>query len=119
MKKLVIAMIAALALGACTGGEGTQITVADIVAKIQKACDFQTDARQIAQVVATVVSGFDPAAGATATVAVAIGDQVATKVCDAVKAKTANTKPQLDRNNISPPTTVIVNGVEVQGVVRK
>ena len=115
MRKSFVAMVLALALVGCDSASQTQ-TVSEVVAGIQKACGFSTSAEPIARVIATIVSGFDPAAGATATVAISVGKAVVDKVCDAVKASTTVATAGITD---STPVTVVINGVPVPGVVKK
>lgn len=114
--KIVLAALglSTLLMGAQCSQEQANTTIADIQKQIQTACNFQPTAASIAQVVATVVAGFDPAAGATAAVAVAVGNTVTTKICDAVKAQA----PAPGTFSAAPggrQITVTVNGVPVTG----
>jgi len=108
--RVVRTALLALSLAACNG---TTVSVGDIVTKVQEACGFATSWQDIAKVLATIVSGFDPNAGAGATVANGIANTVIDGVCGAVKAKVSASQPQA---LLTPTdTTVVVNGVPVKG----
>jgi hypothetical protein len=101
----------ALALTACSGG--SSVNIADLVTKVQQTCGFATSWEEIAKVIATMVSGFDPNLGSGATVAVGIGNSVVDGICGAVKNKISASQPQA---LLTPTdTTVVVNGVPVKG----
>jgi hypothetical protein len=91
---------------------GSSVSIADIVAKVQESCGFATNWQDIAKVVASIVSGFNPDAGDKATVAIGIANTVIDAVCGNVKAKVASPQAQM---SASGETTVNVNGVPVKG----
>jgi hypothetical protein len=112
MTNRISAFILALFLLACSGS-GTS-SLADIVAQIQKTCGFVTSVEDVAKIVVTLLSGFDPNSAGGVTVAADIAMKVVDGVCTAVNAKGPTPTPQtLDATpqNVS----VVVNGVLVNG----
>jgi hypothetical protein len=110
--KHIPAFILAFFLLACSG-TGTS-SLADIVAQIQKTCGFVTSVEDVAKVIVTLISGFDPNSGSNITVAADVAMKVVDGVCSAVNAKGPTPTPQtLDATpqNVS----VVVNGVLVNG----
>jgi hypothetical protein len=94
-------------------GTGTS-SLADIVAQIQKTCGYVTSVEDIAKVVVTLISGFDPNSGGNINVAADIATKVVDGVCTAVNAKAPTPTPQT--LGVAPPqVSVVVNGVLVNG----
>lgn len=114
IKSVCAASVLALALGACTP---SQVSIADIVTQVQTQCSYKTDVQSITAVIATVLAGFSPAAGATAQVASAIATQVEDMVCNAVKAQVAQEKisGKLKAGEGPHEVDTKVNGVVVKG----
>lgn len=104
---------AALALAGCSQPGDKPITITDVIAEIKKQCSFLTDWEPIAKVIATVIAGFNPEAGAATVIASAVAKTVVDMVCNAVKVQMA----QMSVQKKGAPSTmvVIVNGVEVTG----
>jgi hypothetical protein len=103
------AALLSLALVACSG---SSVNVADIVAKIQETCGFVTKWQDIAKVITTIISGFNPDAGDKASVPIGIANTVIGAVCSAVKDKASGATQQ----SITPTSaSVVVNGVPVSG----
>jgi len=97
------------------GGGGGEVTVQDIITYIKDKCAFLADSKDIINVILTIVTGFNPSAGAAATVAVAVADTVKNLVCGALDKQMAQDKA--DRKAVAPgqPTKIVVNGVTVSG----
>jgi hypothetical protein len=112
MIKHILAYALALSLLAC-GGSST-VSLDQIVAQIQKTCGFVTSVEDVAKVIVSLVTGFDPNSGATVQVPADIVMKVVDGVCTAVNAKGPTPTPQVlgaePRN-----TSVVVNGVLVNG----
>ena len=73
-------LMAASAAGVLAGcnmlpGGGGEVTVQDIITYIKDKCAFLADSKDIINVILTIVTGFNPSAGAAATVAVAVADR--------------------------------------------
>ena len=115
-RKAMLASCAAgaLALASCSGGTTSNATVAQIVASIQTSCGFVTTANAIIPVILSLLSTFDAAAGAGATVASDLAKQVVDAVCMAVKEK-APTPQSLNPSATPGNIVVVVNGVQVPG----
>jgi hypothetical protein len=112
MIKHISAFIFALFLLACSGT--STVSLDAIVAQIQKTCGFVTSVEDVAKVIVTLVTGFDPNSGATVQVPADIVMKVVDSVCSAVNAKGPTPTPQIlgaAPQNIS----VVVNGVLVNG----
>lgn len=109
----------ALAILGCSGTNG-KITVEDILKQVETQCGFRTSAQAIVNIILTVVTSFEPAAGAAATVAAGVGKVVVDSVCAAVEKekeqrKAVQTLVGPNGNEI----TVIVNGIPIKGEVVK
>jgi hypothetical protein len=102
---------AALSLASC---DGSDISVAQIVAMIQTSCGFVTTAQAIIPVIITVLNSFNASAGAAATVTNQIAQQVADMVCKAVQSAAASS-PKAAPGSVPPQLRIVVNGVAVPG----
>jgi hypothetical protein len=89
-------------------------TLQQIQDTIKKTCNYVPTITSIAQVAATISSQIEPAAGATATVAIAVGSALVTDICKAVTAQQAklSSKP---KGTEQQALDVVVNGVTVHG----
>lgn len=111
------AFIVPILLVGCAAGAATLQQILDM---IKAQCGFVTSIVQLATLVATLVSGFNPAAGEGAQVAINVAHEVANAVCKAVVAE-VNPPPALGKPklNLAPgqsqPLTVVVNGVKIDG----
>jgi hypothetical protein len=103
-----------LPLLSCSGTTESNTTVSQIVAAIQSSCGFVTTANAIIPVILSLLSSFNAAAGAGATVATALGQQVVDAVCMAIKAHPA-AAGRSETAAASQPIVVNVNGVNVPG----
>jgi hypothetical protein len=108
MIKHISAYALALFLLAC--GTGT-VSLDQIVAQIQKTCGFVTSVEDVAKVLVTIISGFDPTSAGGVPVAADIAMKVVDGVCSAVNAKGPTPQTAGALQNIS----VVVNGVLVNG----
>jgi hypothetical protein len=109
------AAIALAALVACSQSGETPdatLTLQQIQNSIKQTCNFVPTINSIAQVAATITSAVDPAAGATATVAVAVGSALVADICKAVTAEKMQMK---GGPKAAEDFTVTVNGVTVHG----
>jgi hypothetical protein len=115
-RKAILLAAAALPAAACSTAQAT-ITIAEIIVAIQSTCGFATTTQNIANVIATVISGFNAAAGAATQVAVAVATQIENQICAAVMsaAQPAAGEPRA----LAPGSTltITVNGVQVTGTV--
>jgi hypothetical protein len=101
----------ALLLAACSGS--STVSLEQIVAQIQKTCGFVTSVEDVAKVIVTLVSGFDPTSAGGIPVAADIAMKVVDGVCSAVNAKGPTPTPQT--LGVGPQVSVVVNGVLVNG----
>lgn len=111
LRREFLAGSAALALAGCSGG--TPTTIGDIIAEIKKQCAFAPELDGIIKIVTTLVSGFNPEAGAATIVAAAIGKQIIDMVCNAVKVQLA--QMSVEKKAMPNTITVVVNHVPVTG----
>ena len=116
------AAIALAALVACSQSGETPdatMTLQQIQNSIKATCNYVPTISSIAQVAATITTAIDPAAGATAGVAVAVGSALVADICKAVTAQQAQlkkgTKPGEPLKEQALDVTV--NGVEVHGTL--
>jgi hypothetical protein len=117
--KLAAAALVALALIGCSqSGDNPPktITIQDVQADIKKACNFVPTISSIVAVASTIVTSIDPAAGAAATIAAAVGNTVTKAICDAVTAQTGDTT-KASAPKPGSPITVTVNGKPVTGTI--
>ncbi len=115
-RKLLLMGAAATMLAGCTGQSTT--TIQGIVDWLISNCKFTTSANAVAQVLATIVSGFNAAAGAAAVVAIGIAQQVETAICNAVNQQVAQIMAEGKKLETAPAghnLVVVVNGVQVPG----
>jgi hypothetical protein len=114
-RKAILFAVAAIPVAACSTAQATT-TIAEIIVAIQSTCGFATTTQNIANVIATVISGFNAAAGAATQVAVAVATQIENQICAAVMAAA---QPAGEPRALAPGSTltVIVNGVQVTGTV--
>lgn len=116
-RRILISSVAVLVLPLAECAQA-QTTLQQIVADIQKACNFLTSWQNVAAVVVTVISGFNAAAGAAASVAIGVAQQVESMVCAAVMAKVAaNSQVASENVTVGSTVTVVVNGVPVVGTI--
>ena len=112
MIKHIPAYALALSLLACSGSN--TVSLDQIVAQIQKTCGFVTSVEDVAKVIVTLVSGFDPTSAGGIPVAADIAMKVVDGVCTAVNAKAPTPTPQTAQA-APPQVSVVVNGVLVNG----
>lgn len=98
-------------LAGCSGQQ--TMSIQDILDALRKQCGFATTWQPIAQLIATMVSGFSPEAGAAATIGVAAAKQIIDMVCNTVRTQVAGAPLGVTGER---PMTIIVNGVEIKGV---
>lgn len=110
--------VAAVLPSQCSPGGGDTMTLEGITDKLRASCNFITAWEPIAQIVATLVSGFNPAVGAATAVAMPVAMQVIDLICHAVRQQVVS-QPQTQMG-MAPghPVTVVVNGVEVKGTYK-
>jgi hypothetical protein len=114
-RKLMLLAAAAIPFAACSTAQATT-TIAEIIVAIQSTCGFATTTQNIANVIATIISGFNAAAGAATQVAVSVATQIENQICAAVMtAVTASSEPRATAPGSS--LTVTVNGVQVTGTI--
>lgn len=114
MIKQIQAMSLALFLLACSSA-GT-VNLAAIVSQIQSTCGFIVSVEEIAKVAVSLVSGFNPALGSSATVADGIANTIVDSVCGQVKAKASTTSVGATALPAAPQDiTLVVNGIAVTG----
>ena len=109
------AAIALAALVACSqSGQppNAQVTLEDIQNTIKATCNYVPTINSIAAVAATITTSIDPVAGATATVAVAVGGALVADICKAVQAQSSKMS---GKKGETQTMDVTVNGVEVHG----
>ena len=113
----VAAGAAALALAGCEmPGSSSEVTVQSIVDYIRDKCKFTTTIDMVISIIATVVTGFNPAAGAAATVAGSVASTVEKLICDAVEKEVAQTKSMRKAApKAGEELSVIVNGKKISG----
>jgi hypothetical protein len=93
-------------------------TIAQIIASIQTGCGIllgPSGVNQVINVILTILSTFNPTAGAAAMVPAAIAAQVEKLICDAFKASLS--APENRTATAGQTITVMVNGVPVTGTV--
>ncbi len=122
LKAALLGGVSLLALVACsqtstTNGPPQTLTLADVQAQIKNACNFVPTISSIVAVASTVVSSIDPAAGAAATIAAAVGNTVAKSICDAVNAQVAASADKQAAPKPGATVTVVVNGKPVTGTM--
>jgi hypothetical protein len=116
MIKQIQALSLALFLMACSSGGTTTVNLAALVSQIQATCGFVTSIEDIAKVAVTLVAGFNPALGASATVAEGIANTIVDSVCGQVKAKASTTAAGTPALQAAPQeVTIVVNGVPIKG----
>jgi hypothetical protein len=111
-RELVIGA-AALALAGCGQTGDKPVTIADVIAEIKKQCSFLPELDSIVKLITTVVSGFDPGAGAATVIAAAVAKNVADMVCNAVKVQMA--QMSVEKKSLGGSLTVLCNGVPIVG----
>lgn len=123
LKAALLGGVSLLALIACSQTSTTTdtppqtTTLADVQAQIKNACHFVPTISSIVAVASTVVTSIDPAAGAAATIAAAVGNTVAKAICDAVNAQTAAATDKQAAPKPGATVTVVVNGKPVTGTM--
>lgn len=111
----------ALALTGCLPeSDDATKTVGDIIEMLKTNCGFITSVESLVPVILTLVTSFNAAAGAAATVAAAVAKQVYDLVCNAVKAESNQLKARAKATKAEPPKgaqeiSVVVNGKVVNG----
>lgn len=103
--------VAGLLPSSCSSSD---TTVQGIIDTIKTTCHFTTSVEPIVQVILTLVTSFNAAAGAGAMVAAAVAKQVVDMVCNAVQAQVAQMNLQ-GASGGATEITVAVNGVKVPG----
>ncbi len=109
------AAIALAGLVACSqSGQppNAQVTLEDIQNTIKATCNYVPTISSIASVAATITTAIEPAAGATATVAVAVGSALVADICKAVQAQSSKMS---GKKGETQTVDVTVNGVQVHG----
>jgi HPt (histidine-containing phosphotransfer) domain-containing protein len=109
------AAIALAALVACSQSGETPdatVTLQQIQNSIKATCNYVPTINSIAAVAATITTSIDPVAGATATVAVAVGGALVADICKAVQAQSSKMS---GKKGETQTMDVTVNGVEVHG----
>jgi hypothetical protein len=113
----LIAIMAACSQNSTTDSPPTTLTLADVQTQIKNACHFVPTISSIVAVASTVVTSIDPAAGAAATIAAAVGNTVAKAICDAVNAQVAASADKQAAPKPGSTLTVVVNGKPVTGTM--
>lgn len=91
------------------------VTLQQIQDTIKTTCNYAPTIESLAAVAATIASGIEPAAGATATVAVAVGNSLVTEICKAVQTQSGKMS---GKKGAEPQTMdVVVNGVVIHGTL--
>jgi hypothetical protein len=112
-------LVAGISLASCSQSvtpTSVTTTLDDIVAKVKAQCSYIVDYEAIAQVVATLVTGFSPTAGAATTVAINVADAVIADVCKSVVAAANSSKlGAAPATGSGTPLNVVVNGVTIHG----
>lgn len=112
----VAAGAAALALAGCDVTGSGDVSVQAIVDYIRDKCKFTTTVDMVVSIIATVVTSFNPAAGAATTVAGSVASTVEKLICDAVEKEVAQHKAL---RKAAPANgeelSVIVNGKKISG----
>jgi PBP1b-binding outer membrane lipoprotein LpoB len=113
--RYVAATLFALALMSCSqnGGQPT-MSVQDVQDQIKAACNFVPTIESITAVAAAVTSAIDPAAGATATILVSVGNNIVAEVCKAVQTQVVSTAGD-SKTGAPRQLTVTVEGKPVTG----
>lgn len=117
LKGAAAAAIAMVALVACSqngAAPDAAVTLQQIQNSIKATCNYVPTINSIAAVAATVTTAIDPAAGAAATVAVAVGSALVTDICKAVQAQSSK---MAGKKGEAQTMDVTVNGVEVHGTL--
>ena len=112
---LVTAAAAGMLAGCGVIGGAGDVTVQQILDYVKDKCNFLTDEKGIIDVIITVVTGFNAAAGAAATVAAAVAKQVQDMFCGAVDKQLAQNKTNRKAMASMGRMKVVVNGVTVDG----
>jgi hypothetical protein len=114
MIKQIQAVSLALFLLACSSLSAVDLST--IVAQIQSTCGFVVSAEEIAKIAVSLVAGFNPALGASATVANGIANTIVDSVCGQVKAKISAAAAGTTALPAAPQeVTIVVNGVPIKG----
>lgn len=117
LKWTAAAAIAMVTLVACSqngAAPDATVTLQQIQNSIKATCNYVPTINSIAAVAATVTTAIDPAAGATATVAVAVGSALVADICKAVQAQQSK---MAGKKGETQTMDVTVNGVEVHGTL--
>lgn len=105
-------VFAPLLMAAQCSQDQANTTLQDIQNQIKATCNYLPTIESIAAVAATVTSAVAPGAGATAVVAVNIGNVVAADICKAVQTQAGKMSAPLKGEQTMD---VVVNGVTVHG----
>lgn len=106
------AMSLMLLLGCSQNGTSTTVTIQDVQNEIKATCSYVPTIESIAAVAATIASGINPAAGATATVLISTSNAIVTEICKAVQAQQTKLGAKATAEQ---DVAVTVNGVTVHG----
>lgn len=117
LKGAAAAAIAMATLVACSQNgvaPDATVTLEQIQNSIKATCNYVPTIDSIASVAATITTAINPAAGATATVAVAVGSALVTDICKAVQSQSTK---MAGKKGETQTMDVTVNGVVIHGTL--